>query len=238
MRKDMPRILVERSRTGGFGKTFWDRSEPDEESPTREGMRWPHRYNTRNLNDHLSPLTRFLEANVGHPWDDVYSEIRRNVDIRTILGHHLIEHVKNYVSTQTEDRWRFARFIVVDGLLQRNMQSYAYRKFPSYRTPPNPDEIVKPDEKLAFQRIDGIWYIIHLAEVRKAEINSRDVLTRYKVVDEKIIWNEDRTAPLRKEPRICMQDASYPAHGLYAVSKKQCNTQELRRAGLVNRRAA
>ena len=64
--------------------------EVDERLPllTRRGERFA---------DRLAPINRWLEANQGRPWDDVYSDLRRTLDIRTLKNWHYLDHVKKMV---------------------------------------------------------------------------------------------------------------------------------------------
>ena len=49
------------------------------------------------MNENLSPLRRYLESQVGRPWDKVYSEIRANLDARKATGLHILQHLDCYV---------------------------------------------------------------------------------------------------------------------------------------------
>ena len=73
MRDDMAQVIVERPRLRG-GSTRKGRTGDWDAMPSREGMRRPHvlRGDPKPLNENLSPLRRFLERQVGRPWDKVY----------------------------------------------------------------------------------------------------------------------------------------------------------------------
>lgn len=47
----------------------------------------------RDFKDKLSPVKRWLAAQVGRCWDDVYSEIRRTFDFRSTPGRHIVDHI-------------------------------------------------------------------------------------------------------------------------------------------------
>jgi hypothetical protein len=51
------------------------------------------------FNEHLGPLRRFLDSNVGRPWDKVYSEICRHVDRSNVVQKHILTHLFDYVVT-------------------------------------------------------------------------------------------------------------------------------------------
>lgn len=44
----------------------------------------------RSFDDKLAPATRWLRAQVGRPWDRVYSEIHQRFDTRTTAGRHIV----------------------------------------------------------------------------------------------------------------------------------------------------
>jgi hypothetical protein len=102
MREDMSRVIVERPRLGG-GWTKRGRTVPFSELPKCEGMRRPH---TRSgmwkaLNENLNPLRRYLERQVGRPWDKVYSEIARNLRPDSTVQQHVRDHVPDFVAIKS-----------------------------------------------------------------------------------------------------------------------------------------
>lgn len=52
---------------------------------------------TYSLRDRTEPLRRFLNKQVGRPWDKVYSEICQVADSRSLRGHHLRSHIDDTV---------------------------------------------------------------------------------------------------------------------------------------------
>lgn len=100
MRPDMEDVLMDEPRRGGglgYPRRRRERGDP-ERVPSREGMRRPYRAaEQKSFGDHTQPLHRFLEKNVGRPWDKVWSEICAHADARGIRGYHLRQHVRMYV---------------------------------------------------------------------------------------------------------------------------------------------
>ena len=47
----------------------------------------------------LGPLFRFLQKQVGRPWDAVYSEIARNLPKTSLQNRHIYTHVWEFVET-------------------------------------------------------------------------------------------------------------------------------------------
>jgi hypothetical protein len=97
MRPDMPNLLVERGHAG----TGWTRFQPKgwnarcrfrlEEDDQREAQRPPHR--RPQFSENLSPLRRYLAAQVGRPWDKVYAEIRSRIDTGNAVQYHILQHL-------------------------------------------------------------------------------------------------------------------------------------------------
>ena len=94
MRPDMHHLLVERGHAGtGYTRhqpKGWEaqcrfRNEDDEQLESfREPVRHPW------FSENLRPLYRFLDAQVGRPWDKVYSEIRAHVNADTAVQYHIL----------------------------------------------------------------------------------------------------------------------------------------------------
>lgn len=102
MRPDMDKVIVERPRFGsrlrcarkGYRKEL-QRTPPDEQ-PRREGIKW-RGGKMKMFNEHLGPLRRYLQSNVGRPWDKVFSEICERIDRGSVVQDHVRDHVDEYV---------------------------------------------------------------------------------------------------------------------------------------------
>jgi hypothetical protein len=93
----MPKVIVERPRVHGqYGRK--GRPARDlEELPAQQGIRRPFRYRSKDFNDHLAPLRRYLEKQVGRPWNKVFGEICERLDARSTMHRHLRLHVFQFV---------------------------------------------------------------------------------------------------------------------------------------------
>lgn len=110
MRKDMAKVIVERPRKGGSSRGMEGKglgrevsrikSDPDY-APTKAPLRDRNR-RTKELNENLAPLWRYLLKNVGRPWDKVRSEISEHVRLSSAVQKHILDHVKNYVEEHVE----------------------------------------------------------------------------------------------------------------------------------------
>jgi hypothetical protein len=111
MRADMGKVLVERPRLGGwrfasrpakgYAKRLRKCLDAGDSPPAREGMKQRHGHGTKHFNEHLAPLRRFLDSNVGRPWNKVYSEICRHVDRGNVVQKHILTHLFDYVAVHT-----------------------------------------------------------------------------------------------------------------------------------------
>ena len=114
MRKDMNKVLIERTRAGGKGKQrkkFEKVSRSKkihmdteygvvlDDAPQKVSMRRPHTINgnRKYFTDHISPLIRFLQSKAGTSWDDVWSEICQVMKGNGLQAAHIKGHVKDFV---------------------------------------------------------------------------------------------------------------------------------------------
>ena len=107
MRKDMAKVIVTRARiledTARKGRML-----PDEIQPKTLGLRRHarERGGFKILNENLAPLRRYLEAQVGRPWDKVYSEIAANLRVSSTVQQHVRDHLTDFVNLhQMPGRW-------------------------------------------------------------------------------------------------------------------------------------
>jgi len=100
MRIDMYKVIVERPRHGKGDYFAAARRRDDFEGPRQLGMRVG--YGGPWLNENLGPLRRFLFAQVGRPWNKVYSEISAGIDRRNTVQLHIFAHLDDMIATQVE----------------------------------------------------------------------------------------------------------------------------------------
>jgi hypothetical protein len=100
----MAQVIVERPRRGSRYKgrlKGYNRRQRRcrlDEAPRRESM-MALRGGSRDLNEHLGPLRRYLASQVGRPWNKVYSEICRHIRLDSAVQSHVRDHVDQYVET-------------------------------------------------------------------------------------------------------------------------------------------
>jgi hypothetical protein len=104
MRADMAKVIVERPRKKGCA---WNKPKGyqrrlrrcgEDGPPAREGIKACWRGGTKYLNEHLGPLRRYLDKQVGRPWDMVFSEICAHIDRSSAVQDHVRDHVEQYVT--------------------------------------------------------------------------------------------------------------------------------------------
>src|SRR5712691_3139007 len=112
MRPDMHKVVVERPRYGrGWATSKAPLKPPFDESPRYESMKANH---TRRkwFSDLLGPLRRWLHAQLGRPWNDVYSEacavIKPDSVVRAHIKTHLLEFVQRHTFMKNNQVWCFA----------------------------------------------------------------------------------------------------------------------------------
>jgi hypothetical protein len=107
MRADMAKVLVERPRLGGgfrgpdkgYRQKVREAIAAGDGGPVREGIKAPHRLYRKTFNEHLGPLRRYINSQVGRPWNKVYSEICAHIDRGNVVQKHILTHLFDYVVT-------------------------------------------------------------------------------------------------------------------------------------------
>lgn len=179
MREDMAKVIVERPRIKPFSNRKGRRQALDD-LPKHEGMRRGNaeRGDTKRLNENLAPLRRYLESQVGRPWEKVYSEITANLRVDSTVQQYVRGHLRDFVAVtprRNMSGWRLSfrgglwwqRLYVdpVTGLLCRTDRLPEERaRQRTRRTKPTPAiESVRLDDDRELRLMAGIWYEVTLA---------------------------------------------------------------------------
>lgn len=233
MRSDMAKVIVERPRHGarfrhrkGYYRQ-WQKLAP-EDWPKRESI-YALKGRSKSFNEHLSPLKRFLEKQVGRPWDHVFAEICQHLRVDSVIQGHVRDHIDDFVETQVIEidgvlchgqGWsrgrplqsRFGAKLYVcprTGLLRKVKKRKIVRK----KQPR--DEVVTDGDDRQYRLINGIWYEVTLRPITVEAATSRDHVLRMPV-------NSISRGQLLK---------TYGA-AVYAARRRQLNKKEIRRLGL------
>jgi hypothetical protein len=186
MRADMAKVIVERPRFGsrihgkpkGYRRSIQRLSEDG--GPAREGMKRRCRGGCKSLNEHLGPLRRYLDKQVGRPWDKVFSEICAHIDRNSAVQDHVRDHVEDYVTTHVilidgvpcngEGGWNYGKPLhrfgwpwyvcPRTGLLRRvKVTSRKRRPQPEKESPP---KYIPVSDTLQCRFLDGAWHLVTL----------------------------------------------------------------------------
>jgi len=197
MRDDMARVLVERPRYQGRG-TRKGRARPLEDLPKQEGIQRQHVLNGSRKwpNENLAPLRRYLDKQVGRPWDKVYAEISAGLSPDNVTQRHVRDHVEDFVaikprrnirsiyprSHRSAGLWHQPLYVDPrDGILKRTdklpEEKARRRQQAEARRKPPPVERIALAADRELRCLDGIWYEVTLAPLPEA---------RYAMISEKL----------------------------------------------------
>jgi len=187
MREDMSKVVIERPRRGhsllssktGLRIHRYDPDKEYDDLPKRvSGSRSKHirAREIKYFSDLLGPLRRFLRKNVGRPWDQVYSEMKKHLDDRKVTGRHVFEHVDDEVETHAligDDgelyKMRYGGELApvyglyVDprtGLLCWSDRKPWWRERRKSKTAQEEGSYARLSANTAYVKIKGIWYFI------------------------------------------------------------------------------
>ena len=106
MRDDMDRVLVTRPRVGGKVRRK-GRMRRMDDPPSHVGMKRTlalTKEEPKDLNEHLQPLRRYLHAQVGRPWNNVWSDISATLRPSSVVQQHVRDHVFDFVARDVSMR--------------------------------------------------------------------------------------------------------------------------------------
>lgn len=245
MRPDMAKVIVERPRPpsrvprGRDGRRFRDSSDAAF-LPMKAGYRDP-----KALNENLRPLVRYLERQVGRPWDAVYRDIRGVIDGRNAVQRHILEHLPQFVATYVRvvDEqiidigaqflglrcvWQPLYVHARTGLLLRNENASSwrvrYRRSIEARSRERARVWREVSPALQMHRINEVWYAVVIGDLPPSPEIVWDVVRRRNVM------HATNNARRRIEDSEAM--ALYGRRAVYAVSKRQIGSREIRTHGL------
>ena len=248
MRPDMHRVLVTRPRLGGQVRRK-RRKHRFEDMPSHVGMKRTHAFakaDMKMLNEHLQPLRRYLHAQVGRPWDKVWSEIAAGLRVTSAVQKHVRDHVFDFVAKDVSLRGREVwvheygherplrdsiRELWVDprtGILRSNGQRRTWRQARRAQLKQAERELqarmVPGKDNVQYHLLaDGAWWEVRLA--RHPNVRPADaILPIDSVLD----------AGLASLP----PGELYGREGVYAVKKRQLSRRDASRLGLTDPRAA
>ncbi len=232
MRNDMAKVIVERPRVGGDKRVGLKGNNKrlqrlGDDAPAFESMksRWHSR---KKLNENLSPLKRFLRSRVGQRWDDVFSEICKNITLGSAVQKHVRDHVMDYVATDVQmidgkphdskgrEIWFELVYVHPDtGILVAMPPRKKYR-WSGKRTKFEQQQV---NRLTKYVKVDGLWYEIGFKDLPKVlapdSVPETDVILKQYAYPSPGGWRCDFT-----------REWGAP---IFAVTKQQLNSREIKR---------
>lgn len=114
----------------------------------------------RCFSDKLSPAQRWLERQLGRPWDRVRSELFARFDTRTTAGRHILfDHLLREVDLGDVAKSRYSDFTVDRHGLLRRARLRRRELWPRFESLPEPEPELRAwlDGRRVGER-DGRWY--------------------------------------------------------------------------------
>jgi hypothetical protein len=235
MREDMSKVVIERPRWGHSLPSSKTRLRIRHYDPEKDYEDLPKRVSgscskyiraeiLKGFSDFLSPLRRFLRANVGRPWDKVYSEMKESLDDRKVTGRHVFEHVDMDVEMHP--------LIGDDGKLYKMAQNGRLHPIYEFYVDPRTGLLCWSDEKPPWRRrgksVQEVDYIRLSANTCHVKINGVWYFVEYRGFEESVSGDRAEQAAL---PRIIPEVSASP---ILILRKKQLSHKELKTAKLKN----
>ncbi|ESA32147.1 hypothetical protein N836_26515 [Leptolyngbya sp. Heron Island J] len=196
---------------------------------TEDGLLSPYLIKTRRqskwLSDHLGPLRKLLQSQVGQPWDQVYSRLCRDLNPRTMAGQHVIDHLWAFVeqhvemidglpyTKQRQWHWNGERPSLADSY---GTQFYVHPetgllcvvpKVCRRREPKPPNHEIEITAYEQYRQIENIWYRI-----------------TFEVLSFPFVWDM-----LLKEMIDAKKALQTYGRKIYAAKKRQCSKRDLKK---------
>ena len=228
MRSDMAKVVTEAPRRGHGAsslKTAYTLRKDEYDADDHGSTRAPCSMHDKSFSDVLGPLRGYLRKQIGRPWNNVYSEMCRHLDKRSLTGRHIWTHVYQEVEVHAQMhngvpyvKPRYGSFGPVAGLYVHPLTGLLCetpkprrRRYPKK----NPDVIsLNPTEQL--ERLRGIWYHVTLQE---------EPVYR---------WVTRRIHPFDPLSPLDVFHVRTGAVTKVVVRKRQLNSKELKTRGLRN----
>jgi hypothetical protein len=209
----------------------------------------------KELNENLGPLIRYLDRQVGRPWNKAFSEIAAHLRAASTVQKHVLDHLWDMVAEGqiAEGGWRQPMFQVdAHGLLRRNPQHYRFRD--KRKRGPEQLDRVRLAADLELRKLGGIWYEVRLTTLPEPAYRAvrREVPTPSR--PDAVPINVEVVIRQLVTPAFCDAATGLPvlagpeiddeAHRKayraanpdrrYACAKRQLSGSELRKHGLAN----
>jgi len=235
MRQDMGKVITERPRYGSSNPSQktrltvrWNGWDEDYAIETRMGMsrHRQHGFGAREFTDVLGPIYRWLDKQVGRPWNASYSELCEVLDKRKLTHAHVIDHVFREVETDifrgTDGLWRaFPYGGMFNGLYVDPTDGILKRQTLPKNEKPEKIEKVPVDDLKIFEIKKGIWYLCEYKMLDPEEIVAYRNPKTGRLTSWSIPGDDIFTVPVRRKEL-------HPKGEKGFARKKQASKKELR----------
>lgn len=211
MRQDMYKIIVERPRKGKGNDAQAARLRDDFAGPAQLGIRAG--YGNHWLNENLAPLRRYLRAQLGRPWNKVFSEICAGIDGRNTVQQHILQHIDDFIAINVEIR--------TDGKLVD-----LGRRRSLFRAERELNQELYVDPRTGLIRLNKDYWAWRRREVEKREREKAATAQRRRVLDDHTLlllldgqWYSVQVAALPETYRVYSQTGRYPSWSYNAESR-------------------
>jgi hypothetical protein len=250
----MDKVIVERPRAGrSWVRTGRGKKKLDPELlqiGMKKAVKIKGHYKV--LNENLSPLRRYLEAQAGRPWDKVWSEISANLKPSSTVQQHVRDHVPDFVASKTKlidgEIWYVGRrsglvrlkssrvrlyVHPVSGLLLKNRHStggIAERRAQKAAEAAERNRRMRiVDPGLQYHLLDdGAWWEVRLAPIPTVPVKHASRHGDYTFDAPVPVIDAVTSAHLSRMP----PEELYARKGLYATAKRQLSRREAKALGL------
>lgn len=258
MRKDFQKLLCECYKEGRGGamtskhmRAKVRNSRVDEDGayyssklPLNKMRGWDR----KGFGENLAPLKRFINKQLGRPWDKVYSEICQFNKKTGAVGIHIFQHLYQYITVKTrkeedgrvfdaeytyrhyDGELRFGDLYVDpnDNIIKKYKRNKFVPYHRRYKPDPTKDRRVKIHDYLTLAFVDGIWYRYDYEDLpddgHVIKVPHRDDPHMF---TEKVVFSERYCHDYRM--KVCR-----PSFSKFAIHKKQLSGKELEEFGCQN----
>ncbi|HET9230531.1 MAG TPA: hypothetical protein VFO00_04545 [Vitreimonas sp.] len=254
----MSKVIVERPRLGRSraglkpGRTRVVVDDDGEPLRASRGGRAPKSdklQKTKNLNENLNPLKRYLASQVGRPWRKVYSEISEQLKSSSTVQQHVRDHLDDFVATNArsvkgvlwaETRWGkpmplsdTGHLFYVNprtGLLLKNEARVSWkqaeRNFRKMEEAERAKRMRVIDATTQVHLLKDAWWEVKLAKVKQYQKRDPHGGGYYTA--------QDRYTDVVHSAKLSGLPAEklYGRHGVYACEKRQLSKAEIKRLKL------
>jgi hypothetical protein len=218
MREDFHKVIIERPRWGsslpspktGITISHYDRDR-EYSFEGRRSRSWNWKWARKEFSDHLAPLRRYLDKQVGRPWRKIEGEIRKAVDTGTVVGRHLLDHLRGEVSIScfvgADGRfYRTGRDYPVQGLfvhprtgLLLRAKAHSWNESKARRKRIEQANEVILDAETEAKRIDDVWYLFSRVPRLREIVHRRRDRTGKLVVHYETVRDDSKKQAGRKD---------------------------------------